>query len=60
MRKTWKWGAVLGLGLLAVGCFETKQDYTLNPDGSGKVTYEVAMQDMSAMMGAFWRTCGFS
>jgi hypothetical protein len=52
MRKTWKLGVVLGLAILAVGCFETKQDCSLNPDGSGKVTYEITMQDMSAMMAA--------
>ena len=52
MLRTAKLGAVLGLAILAVGCFETKQDYSLNPDGSGRVTYELTMQDMSAMIGA--------
>jgi len=32
---------------MAVGCFESKQDYTLNPDGSGKVVCEVIFQKMS-------------
>ena len=52
MKKTWKLAAVVGLAMLAVGCFETKQDCSINPDGSGKVIYEITMQDMSAMMGA--------
>jgi len=38
------------LAALAMGCFETKQEYTINPDGSGKVACELAMQDMAAAM----------
>jgi hypothetical protein len=34
--------ACLAACLCLVGCFKTKQDYTLNPDGSGKVTYEIS------------------
>jgi hypothetical protein len=47
---------IMGFGLLAVlplvlgGCFELKQDATLNPDGSGKMVVEMVMPDMSAMM----------
>ena len=33
------------------GCFETKADYTINPDGSGKVTVEVTTAGMDGMMG---------
>ena len=52
MRTSLKLGVLACLAILAVGCFETKHDYSLNPDGSGRVTYEITMQDMSAMMGA--------
>jgi hypothetical protein len=34
----------LGLLLLTSGCFDTKEDYTLNPDGSGKVVHECTFQ----------------
>jgi hypothetical protein len=38
--------------LSAIGCFESKEDYVLNPDGSGKVTivgtFETIMPGMSA------------
>jgi len=30
--------------LLLTGCFETKQDFTINPDGSGKVIHECLFQ----------------
>lgn len=36
-------GSLTVLGLLS-GCFETKQEFTLNPDGSGKVIHEVKFQ----------------
>lgn len=36
---------LITLGLLA-GCFETKQEFTLNPDGSGKVVHESRFQTM--------------
>ncbi len=32
--------AALALLFLCSGCFETKQEFTLNPDGSGKVVHE--------------------
>ena len=32
--------AVLALGALA-GCIKSKDEYTLNPDGSGKVVHEI-------------------
>jgi len=33
--------------LLLTGCFETKDEYTLNPDGSGKVVHECTYQNMN-------------
>lgn len=41
--------AVLLLSALVVGCFEIKQDATINPDGSGKAVVEVTMPDMPNM-----------
>ena len=39
--------AGLGLLLLTSGCFDTKEDFTLNPDGSGKVVHECTFQAMN-------------
>jgi hypothetical protein len=39
----WRWMPSLGsvsFALLLTSCLETKQEYTLNPDGSGKVRHE--------------------
>lgn len=33
--------------VLLTGCFETKQEFTLNPDGSGKVVHESKFQNVS-------------
>ena len=42
------WWPLFGLVLtLTTGCIETKQDYTLNPDGSGKVTVASIFQPMN-------------
>jgi hypothetical protein len=38
-------GCLAALALLT-GCFETTQDFTLNPDGSGKVVHESKFQNM--------------
>ncbi|HWA24126.1 MAG TPA: hypothetical protein VG734_00520 [Lacunisphaera sp.] len=38
--------ACLALLPLLAGCFETKQEFTLNPDGSGKVVHESKFQTM--------------
>lgn len=38
-------GCLSALVLLA-GCFETKQEFTLNPDGSGKVVHESKFQSL--------------
>jgi hypothetical protein len=39
----------LSLATLALltGCFETKQEFTLNPDGSGKVVHESSFQNIN-------------
>lgn len=34
------------------GCFESKQDYTINPDGSGKVTLDVLFDPSAVSMGS--------
>ena len=39
--------AGLGLLLLTSGCFDTREDFTLNPDGSGKVVHECTFQAMN-------------
>ena len=36
---------------LMTGCFESYQEYTLNPDGSGKVIHEVQFQPVDLNMG---------
>ena len=38
--RTGPWPALAALAA-AVGCIETEHDYTLNPNGSGKVVYQV-------------------
>lgn len=39
--------AGLGLLLLTSGCFDTKEDFTINPDGSGKVVHECTFQSVN-------------
>lgn len=39
------------ISLLFFGCFETKEKYIINPDGSGKVQIESAFQKMDISMG---------
>lgn len=39
------------LGVFLAGCLESTEQYTLNPDGSGKVVVEATIADMSAMLG---------
>ena len=48
--KRFIWVVVLFCGLLT-GCFESKQDYTINPDGSGKVTLDVLFDPTAVSMG---------
>jgi hypothetical protein len=38
--------------MVLTACFETKQDFTLNPDGSGKVVHECRFQPFSMNFGA--------
>jgi len=52
MRKVMGLAAMLAAAALVVGCIETKQDYTLNADGSGKVVFELIMGDMPMGFGA--------
>ena len=42
--------AVLGTIILA-GCLESRQDFVLNPDGSGKVVVDLLVMEMMPMMG---------
>lgn len=51
MRKVLAVAAVLAAAAFVVGCFETKQDFTLNPDGSGKVLVEMVMPQMPFNLG---------
>jgi len=38
---------VLACGLLLSSCYETKQEFTINPDGSGKVKHECSFQNVN-------------
>jgi hypothetical protein len=38
---------LLGMALLVCGCFETKETYYLNPDGTGKVDIDASFQSMN-------------
>jgi len=39
--------AAVSAAVLLSGCFETKDEFTLNPDGSGKVVHESKFQNMN-------------
>jgi hypothetical protein len=43
--------ACLSLTILLTGCFDTKEEYTINPDGSGKVVHECTFQHMNLNIG---------
>ena len=43
--------AGLGLLLFAGGCFDTTEDFTVNPDGSGKVVHECTFQSVNLNVG---------
>jgi len=47
--KLWL-ATVLGTIILA-GCLESRQDFVLNPDGSGKVAVDLLVMEMMPMMG---------
>jgi len=54
MKHAWNRLARAAAALVALGlaaCFETKQDFTLNPDGSGKVVHECRFQPFSMNLG---------
>jgi hypothetical protein len=40
-------GLGLAFALLLTSCYETKQDFMINPDGSGKVRHECSFQSVS-------------
>jgi len=43
--------AGLGLLLATGGCFDTTEDFTINPDGSGKVVHECTFQPVDLNLG---------
>jgi len=50
MRHAFLFAALVSAAVLAAGCLESKQDVTLNPDGSGKARVDIAMSDMPFTM----------
>jgi hypothetical protein len=52
MRRILAGASVLAAAaVMVVGCVETKQEFTLNPDGSGKVVFEITMGAMPIQFG---------
>ncbi|MBM4019939.1 MAG: hypothetical protein FJ288_16730 [Planctomycetes bacterium] len=51
MRTSLRLAAVLTCAALAAGCIEAKEDFTLNPDGSGKVAIDLLVQDTPVNLG---------
>ena len=51
--KMIKWLFLIAL-ITLTGCIDEKQEYTINPDGSGKIFYSVNLKamDLGALMGA--------
>ena len=47
MRNLIKGILIFGISAFLSGCFETKEEYIFNPDGSGKVVYSAAFPPMS-------------
>jgi hypothetical protein len=43
--------SALSLAFLLTGCFDTKQEFTINPDGSGKVVHESTFQHFNLTIG---------
>lgn len=43
--------ALAGMAATLTSCFQVTQNLALNPDGSGKVVYNMAMPNMGAMLG---------
>lgn len=51
MRKILRIAAAMAVVALLAGCLEVRQDYTLNPDGSGKVVLDLVTEDLPAHSG---------
>ncbi|MBN1898816.1 MAG: hypothetical protein JW827_08575 [Spirochaetes bacterium] len=51
MKKYFQTLIIFASILILFSCMETKQDYTLNPDGSGKVIFQARFQPMKLGMG---------
>ena len=51
MRKSLGITAATALAAMLAGCLEVRQDYTLNPDGSGKVVVDLLVQEMPVNVG---------
>ncbi len=47
IRRSIKGVMALGFAFLLSSCYETKQEFTLNPDGSGKVLHECSFQNVN-------------
>ena len=47
LGKLRAFGLGLSVSILLTGCFETTQEYTINPDGSGKLVHECIFQEMN-------------
>ena len=47
IRRSMTGLAALGFAFLLSACYETKQEFTLNPDGSGKVRHECSFQNVN-------------
>ncbi len=51
MRYQLKMCLLVILSLCAAGCIDTKQEFFLNPDGSGKVIHETSLQSLNITIG---------
>lgn len=48
--KKLNWVLFIIVCFVAAGCLDEKSEFTINPDGSGKVVYEVTIEPMSLRM----------
>jgi len=51
VRKALRIAAAMAAAAMLAGCLEVRQDYTLNPDGSGKVAVDLLMQEVPVNVG---------
>lgn len=51
MRNLIRGILIFGISVFLSGCFETKEEYILNPDSSGKVVYSATFSPMSFNLG---------